>query len=1272
MITASSISLHFLGKIIDKAIADTSMGWLKKLFFFSKTYETQLANVIYKTIAEFEKTKPAVKGIPYPFYHSEILFEKLTRYLLFKEENYSPKQEDFEANQHIKRPTQHEIRDFFTLFVKNVEQDKKLKKLFISESYQQEIYNQSDLLRTVLGQNEKVQKQLDEMNELINQGLENRFSVGPTVSDKYLPQGLSPHSGILRPAKRRATVDVVEDLLKKHKWVSLLGNISTGKTQLAVLIGKKYPNFLWIDLRNIEANQVKRVILEELATEYTQEQEAIDMKLVIDRLPVGSLIVFDDMPKLLLSNRESGQLSVLISMICEKNYILSTSNFPMPRTFSAIHEQYLEFEIPFLTNEEIIEVLQAYQAPESDQEVIAPLIKKLSIGHPTIVSLMCRYLLEKKWKIDEHSLMELFGNNYAVDFDNEINEKLIGTVSEVTARELLYRMKLIYGNIGDIEVAIVAGPKPAINLPHEKLGKLDGLWLQKTKKGYELSPLVKRLKSNLAPSLIKSINYNLGEHMVSGGKLNQVQAYKAIIYFISAGEINRAGQLLIIVLNAAQKNSSLYFDWSFETFWTTVPLPTNMDTYLRMMIRFLQINLFKASGKDIGFLIMDLEGIISDATREKVNSAPATFQLTMFYSDRDATKANQYLAQTISQMEVLKQEKWLDDFMDLNLNIDVLIWNNLLGVKNIEDFNSWFEMLKQFGDAQWKESMEGDLHYVTSMIAMSRLFETEEGKSDAQWPALIASYDQIISMLEGYGNIFLLPFAFKYKIRSQLRMNKNPMEAKITFDQAEKKFLLFEQGLFIVRDEFGRELLAMGEKEMALPVLLSALEVQGPPLSTDRVYTNLSISEILLPNDPKKALEFAKDAFELQKDNKFIDDVSSAKIIAEYSTVQWNAGLKRETFYTIAEGLEKILKTYRAESDYKALIIRLGHSINYYFHIFTGLPHPKTGGEDYVVPFAGMYFRSTEALLEGGFYFDTRKFMQAYLMTSCFEALNDRERARDWMKLTMQFDREDIDNPFRKILMNSNAYAVLEGNYVNAIDAGRSLMDEFKKEPDLTKLSPILRNLLSDPKRPKAVLDNSYDIYLFEYIFNFIIVHALHRYIVSQDKQVLQDLLEQLKPISEYFQTPHILDFAKNAINYLLDDGMTDSDINNIDTFDGDDYRSQRMLLYLIASCKVEALGALKYQFALIGRLENYAGKVTGTANLRFIVIPFFIDFWSNRTDTEPESFREYAFLKNKGWEDIKNAPPLDQLRKLFTVLAYHLNYEPGQQEQNWLDGEMK
>ena len=107
-------------RIIDQFIQEEGYGWLKKLFFPKKTYKKRLAEIIYETINEFECSHSYdTSDNKFPFYHSEVLFTELNKYILFNNQkiNIDEIKQSLSENSNIILPNEDELNSFYELFV---------------------------------------------------------------------------------------------------------------------------------------------------------------------------------------------------------------------------------------------------------------------------------------------------------------------------------------------------------------------------------------------------------------------------------------------------------------------------------------------------------------------------------------------------------------------------------------------------------------------------------------------------------------------------------------------------------------------------------------------------------------------------------------------------------------------------------------------------------------------------------------------------------------------------------------------------------------------------------------------------------------------------------------------------------------------------------------------------------------------------------------------------------------------------------------------------
>lgn len=170
------LSIATIGKFLAKPIFDFVIQRVFEKNVFDKvfpkdTFKIELIKTIYSTIDKFEKAFPYdKKGNQFPFYHSQLLFEYLSMYVLFNEQIFTSEsiEQELKKNPNIIKPSIEEIEKFYDLFQENAHKNESLKTLFVEENYKQRIFDIYENLA-------KIENKLDEIitktNE-ISKGLE--------------------------------------------------------------------------------------------------------------------------------------------------------------------------------------------------------------------------------------------------------------------------------------------------------------------------------------------------------------------------------------------------------------------------------------------------------------------------------------------------------------------------------------------------------------------------------------------------------------------------------------------------------------------------------------------------------------------------------------------------------------------------------------------------------------------------------------------------------------------------------------------------------------------------------------------------------------------------------------------------------------------------------------------------------------------------------------------------------------------------------------------
>jgi hypothetical protein len=167
-----------VGQIIDFT-AQKGIEKIVQKIFPKDSYATELTRIIYKTIEEFEKKNSAIKdGNKFPFYHSDILLEHYSMYVLFNEEKHSKEelQKEFKKNSNIIEPSNEQLECFYELFKSNANSNEYLKKLFVEENYKERIFDISTNLQ-------KIDEKIDNIQDAL--GRLSKIEVLKTVKERF-------------------------------------------------------------------------------------------------------------------------------------------------------------------------------------------------------------------------------------------------------------------------------------------------------------------------------------------------------------------------------------------------------------------------------------------------------------------------------------------------------------------------------------------------------------------------------------------------------------------------------------------------------------------------------------------------------------------------------------------------------------------------------------------------------------------------------------------------------------------------------------------------------------------------------------------------------------------------------------------------------------------------------------------------------------------------------------------------------------------------------
>jgi hypothetical protein len=766
--------------------------------------------------------------------------------------------------------------------------------------------------------------------------------------------------------------------LQVNNWVNLFGIVGSGKTEIAATILKHYKTQYWIDLRDVTTEDTPSIVLREFCVHfglsYTQSTVFTDFT---GKFPEDALVILDDLPRI-QSSRTSQQFfrNLQVFLKSSRVKLLTTSSDEViPRLrFLPDSNGIADCKLNLLEEDEIIALATHFGCNNEHVGVFSSIILSLSEGQPMIVNALCRYFQKNSWVLKNINADALVAGGYDEALEQQMFDIITSDVTDTDSRTLLYRLKLIIGVFNNAQIDLVCEFAPEIIFPHEKVTRLSGRWIARQKNNsYTLSPLVGKLVGdNVPPALRLEINEALGRQIIRNKVISSFEAHKAILYFNRSARVDLAGFVLSLTLQYANDNPDSFPDLPFMLFWTQGPIPSGVDLHMQAVIRTLQISLVKkqsdwSSELYLDFLISDLELIIQKSSQNSLNVAfPALF-LAMHHSQSDLLASNEYLVLALQHYQNTGDSDLNTFLAAAKFSVESLFWKNLTLVTSMQQFNAWLATFDSLTAGQKEKSLAGDMHIVCSHMFCKTLYERELTSEKTDWAAFLIFLKAITNAAWASELSTLRAYCVKTEILVLVKHLGDSATATVDAGTYLQNPGLQDPERFIVANEIGQQLFYADDRAICMTFLQIAANCHVPKYFTEKAEVYLIINQLYGDVDKGRAHTYAEKAYQFHQENSFIDEIYSYKIIGEYAVSIWDIDKHTRTFYIIEEGMKRILSSYKATDEFKAMVVRYYHVVNYYYYKLNNRPLPPAQGEEYAAPFRGIFLRSNEQLLSGGF-----------------------------------------------------------------------------------------------------------------------------------------------------------------------------------------------------------------------------------------------------------------------------------------------------------------
>ena len=758
-------------------------------------------------------------------------------------------------------------------------------------------------------------------------------------------------------AARTDAVEALDALWQGTAWLALHGSISTGKTHLAVLLCQKHDCRAWICLEGKgggEATGILTAALEALAGEPPPAMLGPWLDGLCEKLGAGTVIVLNDLPRLLDNNTLADRLARLVASAAKYGVrLLSTSTEPPAQSFVArlTSGMIVSTAVPEFGVQDTTELLRMKGAPPEVVQLAGPLCN-LGRRHAALVSALVEHLRSVDWKLDDNWFRSVLEGEHSEVLDDETLARLTASIGDDDDRELLYRLSLLTGRFGDDEIRAVCAVLPALVHPAQRVRTLRGPWLQTETGGLlRASPLLAKLGTdNLTEQTRVDCCRELSRVITSRRILNQTELLSAFTYAVRGKVPERAAALLAIGLSALIKHETIRADNVLLSIWTDTPMPAEIPVGVRIHLRSLQIFTRHRAGLSVARLAADVRTLLSQLPPEESWPLVAAAVLTVPAMLATGIGAGfELLRDVIVRRDNLRLPDGSLVQTPGGFALEDLLWLPFEHRLTDETIAGWVTMFAGLPPDVRARALAGTMGAMGAQAVAMRpiIQELAQPAEERRWTAVAELFARLIPEAKAAGAELLwanLVRARLIVLGEQLgRAEDARVEAQTALDAASNdptvRFLLQENvGCLLSRDP--------AHRPVGVEWLRRALSEDTPHYPDLRASAWINLSWALGDTNPQDAIIPAQRAVEISRVDTERTVPERVRALGEYAVALWLAGDLTGAAEVANEAGELLFSVREETENWKSLIVPLEILVGHLFiPLQTGRPmRPRADG----------------------------------------------------------------------------------------------------------------------------------------------------------------------------------------------------------------------------------------------------------------------------------------------------------------------------------------
>ncbi len=1103
-------------------------------------------------------------------------------------------------------------------------------------------------------------------------------SIDVAVSYIFQPPDLSIPPMVEQLSLRAETVTTLARVYDNCTWLAIYGISGSGKSHLAALLIQDIGTCCaWMQLRGLNIEKAAQQLDKSLRVLTNLPPQSNKYKWychICQSLGNGALLVLDDLPEL-SGNDELSERLVQLARAC-KLYgvkLLSTSSYQFPFSFQELLGEQILYskETPPFNDNEAAEILKAYGAPVSVIQADTRLINVLlAQQHPQLIVAIARYLRQHNWQITGDIEERLFRGDYRFALNSQTVKRVLDSIEDENARDLLYRLCLTVGSFSQKDVQAVASVDPPIQRAIECLYTLVGLWVQRdVNERLLVSPLVKSLgSSNLLPEVQKSCHQVLAELIISKHNLNPLDTEKVIIHLLGAEDFNRAGLVLISALHELSKVDNAVYCGNLLFFWGSSPLPEKMDLNFRIILRGFQITSQNKHNKPISYLIQDLDTLLQQANKDNaIGVITAITNIHFVLSKDDPVRANRYLRTALQFLPHARIPGTNELALPDAASFGFAIWSTAQGIDTTEKLQDWINTVEQLTVEQRNFAFNHEVAELGCLIVSEDLWlkESEKPREEQNWSEVLTAYLKLAEMAYELNLDLLWGCATCSKIIILAKYQHNINAAINIAETALKEACSESRVQFLINGCIGIQLVNGNRNNEAVIWLSRALSENINAYPITRMKFLLNMSYATGEQDSSLAVEFARQAVTLAESTHEIDRITLAKVLSELAIAQCLSGEMSAVFQSLDQALKYLLACRNDTDDWKMFFVAFGHVAGYFLSLArTGnSPQVTLSGEPYAAPKRGMFFNLN---IESVAYYNRNRECVTFANLAVFaEAVGNDEQAAYWS--LQGIDDARVTNQTGVIAFLCFQYIphLLQSNYFAevldiAIDAGTFFTASIHqlKVGQLPRIfEPNAKVILGD-KTSELWLkaeQNTVLIGLIPIIFRIATI-ALH------DSEFAKTQATEVASICRQISTASADSYIWVTAAELLEqiysqEASHDGILCYCKTFDSENYAVLKVIGYLVATLQNDTTLPRTALDHLIIAPFVYSQLIELTTIYRRVILPFFVEYWKNKFESMPLSFNSTQVI-SQIFNKIETIPEAERLQMILVSVAFSLNVQ--------------